>query len=233
MLALWKISYDQPRQHIKKQRHYFVNKGPSSQGYGFSNGHVWMWELDYKESWAPKNWCFWTVVLEKTLRVPWTARRSNQSILKKISPEYSLERLLLKLKLQYFGHLVECLVGLLTCEFYEMFKEGAKSNRCKLFSKVGCSVQLLTPVWLFVTPWTAACQAYLSITNSRSLLKTHVHHVCDVIQPSQPLLSPSPPAFNLSQHQALFKCVSSSHQVAKVLELQLKHQSFQPSQQIE
>ena len=60
----------QPRQHIKKQRHYFANKGPSSQGYGFSSGHVWMWELDYKESWAQKNWCFWTVVLEKTLESP-------------------------------------------------------------------------------------------------------------------------------------------------------------------
>ena len=58
------------RQHIKKQRHYFVNKGPSSQGYVFSSGHVWMWELDYKESWAPKNWCFWTLVLEKTLESP-------------------------------------------------------------------------------------------------------------------------------------------------------------------
>ena len=56
-----------PRQHIKKQRHYFVNKGLSSQGYGFSSGHVWMWELDCEESWAPKNWFFWTVVLEKTL----------------------------------------------------------------------------------------------------------------------------------------------------------------------
>ena len=59
-------SYDQPRQHIKKPRHYFVNKVPSGQGYGFSSSHVWMWELDYKESLAPKNWCFWTVVLEKT-----------------------------------------------------------------------------------------------------------------------------------------------------------------------
>ena len=59
-----------PRQHIKKQRHYFVNKAPSSQGYGFSSSYVWMWELDYKESWAPKNWCFWTVVLEKTLESP-------------------------------------------------------------------------------------------------------------------------------------------------------------------
>ena len=69
-LAPWKKSYYQPRQHIKKQRHYFVNKGPSSQGYGFSSSHVWMWELDYKESWVPKNWCFWTVVLEKTFESP-------------------------------------------------------------------------------------------------------------------------------------------------------------------
>ena len=70
MLTPWKESYDPPRQHIKKQRHYFVNKGPSSQGYGFSSDHVWMWELDYKESWELKNWCFWTVVLEKTLESP-------------------------------------------------------------------------------------------------------------------------------------------------------------------
>jgi len=66
-LTPWEESYDQPRQHVKKQRHYFANKGPSSQGYVFSSGHVWTWELDYKESWVQKNWCFWTVVLEKTL----------------------------------------------------------------------------------------------------------------------------------------------------------------------
>ena len=66
----WKENYDQPRQHIKKPRHYFANKGPSSQGYGFSSGHVWMWELNYKESWVLKNWYFWTVVLEKTLESP-------------------------------------------------------------------------------------------------------------------------------------------------------------------
>ena len=70
------------------------------------SSHVWMWDLDYKESWALKNWCFWTVVLEKTLESPLTARRSNQSILKEISPEYSLEGLMLKLKLQYFGQLM-------------------------------------------------------------------------------------------------------------------------------
>ena len=70
MLASWKKSYDQPRQCIKKQRHYFADKGLSSQSYGFSSSHVWMWELDYKESWAWKNWWFWTVVLEKTLESP-------------------------------------------------------------------------------------------------------------------------------------------------------------------
>ena len=62
-LTPWKKSYDQPRQHIKKQRHYFTNKGPSSQSDGFSSSHIWMWELDYKESWALKSWCFWTVML--------------------------------------------------------------------------------------------------------------------------------------------------------------------------
>ena len=70
MLVPWKQSYDKLRQHAKKQRHYFANKGPSSQGYGFSSNHVWMWELDCEESWAPKNWCFWIVVLEKTLQSP-------------------------------------------------------------------------------------------------------------------------------------------------------------------
>ena len=69
-LAPWKKSYDQPRRHIKKQRQYFTNTGLSSQNYRFSSSHVWMWELDYKESWALKNWCFWTVVLKKTLQSP-------------------------------------------------------------------------------------------------------------------------------------------------------------------
>ena len=102
MLARWKKSYDQPRQHIKKQRQYFANKGPSSQSYGFSSSRVWMWELDYKESWVVKNWCFWTVVLVKTLESPLDYRGSNRSILKEISSECSLEQLMLKLKLQYW-----------------------------------------------------------------------------------------------------------------------------------
>ena len=68
--TLWQKSYDKPRQHIKKQRLYFANKGQYSQSYGFSSGHVRMWELDHKEGWTLKNWCFWTVVLEKTLESP-------------------------------------------------------------------------------------------------------------------------------------------------------------------
>ena len=106
MLNPWKESYEQSRQHIKKQRHYFANKGPSSQGYGFSS------VMYGCESWTIKKaecqridafelWCW-----RRLLRVPWTARRSNQSTLKEISAEYSLEGLMLKLKLQYFGHLM-------------------------------------------------------------------------------------------------------------------------------
>ena len=67
LLPPWKKSYDQPRQHIKKQRHYFANEGRTSQSFGFSNSHIWVWKLDYKESWSLKNCCFWTVVLAKTL----------------------------------------------------------------------------------------------------------------------------------------------------------------------
>ena len=106
MLTPWKTSYDQPRQHIKRQRHYFADKGPSSQSYGFP---AVMYGC---ESWTIKAaehlridtfelWCW-----RRLSRVPWTARRSNQSILKEISPEYSLEGLMLKLKLQNFGHLM-------------------------------------------------------------------------------------------------------------------------------
>ena len=96
-------SYDQPRQHIKKQRHYFSNKGLSSQSYGFSSGHVrvGLFRKLSTEQGAFELW-YW----RRLLRVPWAARRSNQSILKEISPEYALEGLMLKLKLQYFGHLM-------------------------------------------------------------------------------------------------------------------------------
>ena len=82
MLGPWKKSSDQLRMHIKKQRHYFANKGLCSQSYGFSSHHVWMWELNYKEDWAPKNWCFWTVVLDKTLESP-----LDQKEIKSVNPK--------------------------------------------------------------------------------------------------------------------------------------------------
>ena len=99
MLTPWKESYDQPRQHIKKQRHYFVNKGPSSQGYGCESWTIK--KAEHQRIDAFELWCW-----RRLLRVPWTARRSNQIILKEISAECSLEGLMLKLKCQYFGHLM-------------------------------------------------------------------------------------------------------------------------------
>ena len=106
-LLHWKKTYDQPRQHIQKQKHYFANKGLCSPSYGFSSSHVGMWELDfikkaeYKKTDALELWCW-----RRLLRVPWNARRSNQSILKEINPEYALDGVMLKLKLQYFDHLM-------------------------------------------------------------------------------------------------------------------------------
>ena len=101
-----KKSYDQPRQHVKKQGHYFANKGLSSQSYSFSSRHVWIdsWNIENDESQridAFEHWCW-----RKLLKVPWTERRSNQSVLKEINPEYSLAGLMLRLKPQYFGHLM-------------------------------------------------------------------------------------------------------------------------------
>ena len=105
--APWKKSCGQPRQHIKKQRHYFADRGPSSQSYGFSSSHVWMWELDYKENWTPMNECFWTVVLGKTLESPLDCKeiqpvhsKGNQSwvFIGRTDAE--------AMKLQYFGHLM-------------------------------------------------------------------------------------------------------------------------------
>ena len=97
-------SYDQPRQHIKKQSHYFADKGLYSQSYGFSSSHVWMWELDHNKSWAPKNWCFWTVVLEKTLESPLDSKEIKLVNTKENQPWMFLWRLMLKL--QYFSHLM-------------------------------------------------------------------------------------------------------------------------------
>ena len=102
MLAPWRKSYDKPRQHIKKQRHHFVDKGLSSQSYGFSSSHVWMWVLDHNEGWISKN----CGVREDSWQPLGLQGRSNQSIIMKTNAEYSLEGLMLKLKLQYFGYLM-------------------------------------------------------------------------------------------------------------------------------
>ena len=122
-----KRKYDKPRQHIKKQRHHFADKGPSSQSYGFSSSHVWMWELDYKESWVPKNWCSWIVVLEETLESPLDCKE-----IKPVNPEYSLEGLMLKLKLQYLGQFRQSIGEGLTHWkrpwYWERLKSGGERN---------------------------------------------------------------------------------------------------------
>ena len=102
-----KNTYDKRRQCIIKQRHYFANRGPYSQSYGFAHSHVQMWELDHKEGWVPRTDALKLGCWRRLLRVPWTAKRSNQSILKEINPEYLLEGLMMKLKVQYFGQLMQ------------------------------------------------------------------------------------------------------------------------------
>ena len=104
MLPLWKESSDKPRQHVKKQRRHFAHKGLHSQSYGFSSSHVWMWELDHKEGWAPKNWRFQIVVMEKTLESPLDCKE-----IKLVNPKGNKlwifsGRMILKLELQYIGH---------------------------------------------------------------------------------------------------------------------------------
>ena len=106
MLTCWKESNDQPREHIQKQRDYFANKGPSSQGYSFSSGHVWMWELDCEESWAPKNWCFWTVMLEKTLESPMDCKEVQSVHSKGDQSWVFIGRTDAKAETLIFGHLM-------------------------------------------------------------------------------------------------------------------------------
>ena len=128
MFVPWKKSYGQLRHHIKKQRHSFANKSLSSQCYGFSSGHIWMWELDYKEAENQRIDVFELWCWRRLLRVPWAARRSNQSILKEISPEYSLQGLMLKLKLQYYSHLMWRTNSLETTRCWEGSKAGGEGD---------------------------------------------------------------------------------------------------------
>ena len=105
MLTPWKESYDKSRLRIKKQRHHFAYKGLYSQSYGFSSSHVQIWELDYREGWVLKNWCFWITVAKNTLESPLGSKEIKPVNSKGNQPAYSLKGLMLKLKLQYFGHL--------------------------------------------------------------------------------------------------------------------------------
>ena len=167
------------------------------ESYDFSSSYVWMWELNYKESWALKNWCFWTVVLEKTLETPLDC--------KEIQPVHP----------QGVYFITLCLF--LECSYL-------------IWTKIHHNVQFNSGVQLcptFCDPMDCSTPGIPVHHQLPKLTQTHVHWVGDAIQGSHHLSSPSRPAFNLSQHQGLFKWVSSSHQVAKVLEFQLQYQSFQ------
>ena len=209
-LALWKKSYDQPRQHIKKQRHYFAYKGPSSQSYGFSSSHVWMWELDYKESWVPKNGCFWTVVLEKTVESPLDSKeiqpvhpKVNQSWIFIERSDAEAESPIL-----WPPNAKNWLIG----KDPDAGKDWRQRRKGRQSMK-----------WLDGT----TNSMDMNWVNSRSWWWTGRPGMLESMR-LQWVGHDWVTELNwISQHQGFFQWVSSSHQVAKELKLQLQHQSLQ------
>ena len=216
---------------MKKQRHYFANKGPSCQGYGFSSGHVWMWELDYKESWAQKNWCFWTVVLDKTLESPLDCKEiqpihpkgdqfwvfiggtdvwsCNSNTLATWCEELThLERPWCWERLKAGGagddRGWDGWMTLLTQWRWVWINSGSWWWTGKPGVLCFMGLQRVGHDWvteLNFDPMDCSMPGFPVHNQLLELAQSHVHQVDEAIQPSHPLLLPSPPTFNLSQHQ--------------------------------
>ena len=201
--APWQKSNGKPRKHVKKQRHHFADKGPSSQSYGFSSSNVRMWESDHKEGWLPKNWCFQTVVLKKILESPLDSMKVKPINPKGDQPWIFIGRTDAEALILWPPDEKRRLIGKDPNAGKDWGQEEKGATEDEWLNESGDERMR----WVI-------CQHHQLPESTQA----HVHH---------PLSSPSPPTLNLSQHQGLFPWVSSLYQVAKVLEFQLQYQSFQ------